>query len=251
MHRNINGSDSFKNIFTDCIFNKRLIEKWLDFYVFQLKRDLFDEAQYVLSLLDSAEMENKQVKNNITILDTTSLGKNEDTNENRASTSNNQNKKKLKSKLLFDSIKVLLLLINKITRFWVSHGATVSKTKSITLAETISMKRIKLDIVFDYLIESMSQIISYFLNLNSILSRLQIEQQNMRTEMLIENSHYTTTSNNISTFHLSASKTDTTKANNFITLKQSNEIVKEFHSISNTIVILVTSIKEALVDFTN
>lgn len=92
--------------------------------------------------------------------------------------------------------------------------------------EKINLKHVKLDVVYNYFIESILEIINYFLSLNNNLLLIQQEQ-----EQVLEYEPMT----------IKTSKTTSTK--NFITLKQSNEIVKQFHSITNILMISITSIK--------
>lgn len=130
--------------------------------------------------------------------------------------------KELKSKLLFDSITSLFLLVNKITRI----TSIPSNSKPEMFLEKINLKHVKLDVVYNYFIESILEIINYFLSLNNNLLLIQQEQ-----EQVLEYEPMT----------IKTSKTTSTK--NFITLKQSNEIVKQFHSITNILMISITSIK--------
>ena len=135
------------NYFSENIFEKNLLEKWLDFYAFQLKRDLTNEAQLILNTLEIEQDHERIVKNDLSIIDINLYNK----KHQRKTIGAAYAPKDLKSKLLLDSISSVFLLVNKISLI--------------------------------------------------------------------------------------------TNANNFITLKQSHEIVKQFHSISNILMVLITSIK--------
>ncbi len=133
-------------------------------------------------------------------------------------------KKAMKSKILFNSIKTLLLLLNKISRLSIAPSATMTIT------------RLNLDMIFNSLIGSMSQIINHILFLNNSLSRMQQEQSAMMSES-------EASSNN--PYFNNAFKKQIPVGPNYISLKRSNEVVKQFHSLANTLMILVTSFSKA------
>jgi hypothetical protein len=208
------------NYFSENVFEKSLIEKWLGFYTLQLKRDLADEAQHLFNTLEIAHHQERIIKADLSIIDINLYNKkNQNKNSNTAMTAPT---KELKSKLLFDSITSMFLLVNKITRI----TNTSSSSKPDLFIEKINMKRIKLDVVYNYFIESILEIINYFLSLNNNLLLIQQEQ-----DQVLEYEPILTKSTKAAT-------------KNFITLKQSNEIVKQFHSITNILMISITSIKK-------
>jgi hypothetical protein len=195
--------------FTDILYDNSLIEKWLDFYTFQLKMDLIDETQYVLSTIENEDIfyqQSNMIKSELSII------------ENIKQDSQNKIvKKKLKSKLLFNSIKTILLLINKLNRL----------SLNTTIEPNVKINKLRLNLIFNNLVASMSQIINHIFCLNNYLFRIQQEQATITHD-------YDSTNLNL------LSKKPNT---NYISLKQSNEIVKQFHSLSNTLFLLITSIK--------
>lgn len=221
--------------FKQNVIQKSLIEKWLDFYVFQLKRDLEIETQNLLIHIESVVLnDNEQIKADMSIIDPNAL---------KAKRSAVDCKKKLKSKSLLDSVRTILLLINKTTRIIntsMSDAKASENTKLIFLKENLSMKSIKLDFVLNSLLDSLQEVITHFMKLNNDLLRWQQTQklcqqqlqQSKSTDFFL-NSHKKINVNFL---------TNSLQNSNFITLKQSNEIVKEFHTISNTIMILITSV---------
>lgn len=214
------NTNDLVNYFSENVFEKSLIEKWLGFYTLQLKRDLTDEAQHLFNTLEIAHHQERIIKADLSIIDINLYNKKNLTkNSSRAMTTPT---KELKSKLLFDSITSLFLLVNKITRI----TSIPSNSKPEMFLEKINLKHVKLDVVYNYFIESILEIINYFLSLNNNLLLIQQEQ-----EQVLEYEPMT----------IKTSKTTSTK--NFITLKQSNEIVKQFHSITNILMISITSIK--------
>ena len=138
-------SEKFFKFLSENVLDHNLIEKWLNFYAFQLKKDLNDEAKINLTKIEVFFQMN--IENNFNSKAVYQQNQNE---LNKSDKSCN-----LKSKLLFDSIKTFLLLVNKISR----HGT--SKISAIT--NLVSVKRIKLNDVFCCLIESLDHIIDYFL----------------------------------------------------------------------------------------
>ncbi len=115
--------------FNENIFEKHLLEKWLGFYTFQLKRDLNDEAQYLINTLELAQDQERIVQSDISIIDINIYNKKNKNSEavgSFAATNSLQNKE-LKSKLLFDSIKTLFLLINKISRLKKKTASSLGK----------------------------------------------------------------------------------------------------------------------------
>ena len=159
----------------------------------------------------------------------------------------NQNKNKMKSKTLYESIRLLLLLLNKTSRlasgFVKRHQSTTSaNNKPNLIFEQISIKKLNMKVVFSCLIDSMSEMISHFLYLNNISLRFQQEQ------VIYQQDLQNTIKNNDSTFFTNHSPAVTKQAKgckeSFLTLKQTNEIVKQFYSVSNTLMILITSINE-------
>ena len=96
-------------LINDHIFGKELVEKWLEFYKYQLKRDLSEEREAVLNRIGTNETQ--VLKASMSILDNGG-----GVTGNNGSSVCNPNRKSLKSKTLFDSIRMLLLLMNKTNR---------------------------------------------------------------------------------------------------------------------------------------
>ena len=211
-----------------------MVEKWLDFYIFQLKKDLNNETQELLSKFEFYDLEQQQsIRPDLTIVDTNVY-------RNKAKQTDEAVKKFLKSKLLFDSIKMFLLLINKINRISAAQKQPATANTSTTIAKILNVKNIRLDVVFSILLESMTLIINHLFALNNILLRAKREQ-----EQLLENfdsSSYASNKSLITTNSLI--KLNGPVDDNYIKLKESNETVKQFHSLSSTIMILITSIKD-------
>ena len=218
--------------FSENIFEKNLIEKWLKFYTYQLKIDLSDEVQIVLNKLDSAQQKNQMIKTTMSIIDASQAVKTKERNSNSSS----EPGKKINSKQILDSIKMLLLLVNKISRISQptqkssATGSSLSNnTKTRQFLDKINMKRVKLDVVFNHLFVSIQEIINHFIYLNQVMMEVQQEQESMIiSDPVIK----------------MLSKKSKLNGNDYVTLKQSNEIVKQFHSIADTLMILVTSIKD-------
>lgn len=236
-------SSDLEKLFSENIFDKNLIEKWLDFYSFQLKKDLNDETQNIIDRLERAiEKDDQQTlfKTNISILDPNTLKSTED---KLTSASSSENEKKQKSKILFDSIQMLLLLINKTTRLVnlscpvptgkPSSTTPSSNTKLNIFVEKLSMKRIKLEYILDSFLGAMHDIIEHFSKLQQEQQLIQQRQEQLATKA---DAFFLTQKINNKPIVQSVS-------NRFVTLKQSNEIVKQFHSISNTLMVLITSLK--------
>jgi hypothetical protein len=205
-------SDSFFKLLSESVIDQNLIEKWLDFYAFQLKKDINDE-----------------IKNNMTKMDNFFFLLNNDNNYNsplyKAYQNDASKSPTLKSKQLFDSIKTFLLLVNKISRL-----SPISNSIGSNLIKT---KRIKQDLVLNHLIDSIDSMINYFLILNNLISRVkqECEDQQMDEAKYENNSTITQTNERFSSL-------------NVTWLKHSDEIDKQFFSVSNTLMILVTSIKD-------
>ncbi|CAF0748696.1 unnamed protein product [Brachionus calyciflorus] len=231
--RNVDLSTSeLAKIFKEKIIDKKLIEKWLDFYVYQLKRDIEDEAQSLINHAESiAVNDDQQIKPDMSIINPNSL-------KFKRSTADDT-KKKLKSKSLLDSIKMLLLLINKTTRL-INTSKPSENKKVIFFQEKLSIKKIDMDCVLTSLLNSLQHIINHFLSLNDALLSLQQEQK-LYHPISKNNDFFLNSCKKISSNFL----TNNSKDSNFITLRQSNEIVKEFHSISNLIMILITSVNDS------
>lgn len=204
--------------FSENVFEKNLIEKWLGFYLFQLKHDLNDEWQQLYSTLEVAREQERIIKADLSIMDINIYNKkNQNQNRNQGSSGGIMTPTKdLKSKLLLDSVTSLFLLINKITRI----TSIPSNNKPELFLEKINLKRIELDVVYNFFIDAIDEIVNHFLELNNKLLLIQQEQEQVLEYELAPNS-----------------KKD------FITLKQSNEIVKQFHSMTNILMISITSIK--------
>jgi hypothetical protein len=96
-------------LINDQIFGKELVEKWLEFYKYQLKRDLSEEREAVLNRIGTNETQ--VLKASMSILDNGAGA-----TGNNGSSVCNPSRKSLKSKTLFDSIRMLLLLMNKTNR---------------------------------------------------------------------------------------------------------------------------------------
>lgn len=206
--------------FSENIFEKNIIERWLRFYSLQLRRDLNDEAQSLFNTLEIDQYQDRAVKADLSIIDKNVYNKKINSNKSQSAPNSFVATRELKSKMLLDSITSLFLLVNKITRL------TSSIVKPDFFLEKITIKRIKLDVVYNFYIKSLIEIVNHFLQLNNDLFQIQQEQEKFLD------------------FELALIKNSTnTKPNNFISLKQSNEIVKQFHSISNALMISITSIK--------
>lgn len=218
-----------------------------------MKRDLIEEHDVILSRIENEET-GETLKASMSILDATNTvttGEVEPNHLNPIST----NRKELKSKTLFDSIRVLLLLMNKTGRIlnensqvkyvviWLKHPYIVrimlfiqvsTTNASVKLAELMSMKKFKLDSVFDSLNGSIMLIVDHFLYLNNLLLTYQKDQKLHQQEeaMIIKRKAIA-----------GLFQDQTEQDNNFITLKESNRVFKQFHSLTSTLMILVTSIK--------
>lgn len=108
------------------------------------------------------------------------------------------------------------------------------------LADQMSMKRFRLDSVFDSLNASIMLIVDHFLYLNNLLLTLQKSQKFCQQEEAL----MTNKSGNImATLLEDEDGVSAATSVNFITLKQSNRVLKQFHSLTSTLVVLVTSIK--------
>jgi hypothetical protein len=226
--------------------------------VFQLKRDLSEEARSILNLLKMANLneDQSQLSNaNMSIIDVNTLSNK--LNGNRTASSN-QPKRKMKSKILFESIQMQLLLLNKTTRLaynFVANNPNVKQQQQQTpqsanvgkinlLYEQINIKKLNLKAVFSSLIDAMSEMINHFLYLNNISMRFQQEIQMFQQEQTIKSESFFTITDNMSSTLAAASRKTSARNSNFLTLKQTNEIVKQFYTISNTLMILITSIKD-------
>lgn len=99
----------------DEIISKELVEKWLEFYKYQLKRDLIEEHDSILARIENEDERGQAVKASMSILDTNGVTQNAETDQNGLSLFG-LSRKNLKSKILFDSIKMFLLLVNKTGR---------------------------------------------------------------------------------------------------------------------------------------
>ena len=203
------SSKKFFKFLTENLFDRNLIEKWLDFYVFQLKQDINDEIRLVLTQIDNYFLVNNE------------------TNQNQNALSKPDKRPALKSKLLFDSIKTFVLLVNKATRL----GCIGSN------ADLVNMKRVKLDLVFGYLIDAIGQIIKYFFTLNNLMTRIKQEAQDTQDQLMHEQITLKLTNTTIQTL-------DYVSSMNLSWLKHSGEIDKQFYLVSNTLMILITSIKD-------
>ncbi len=217
--------------------------------MFQLKRDLTEEARSILNLLKVANINEDpgQLSNiNMSLVDVNTLS-----NKLTGTSSSSQAKRKMKSKILFESIHSQLLLLNKTTRLAYNFVSSIPNSKQSgqnsaaskinLLYEQINIRKLNLKMVFSCLVDSMSEIINHFLYLNNISIRFQQEIQIFQQEQ--------TTLRNESIFSIGesinlTSKKNSTKGANFLTLKQTNEIVKQFFTISNTLMILITSIRD-------
>ena len=204
--------------FSENVFEKNLIEKWLGFYLFQLKHDLHDEVQHLYSTLEVAREQERIIKADLSIMDINIYNKkNQNQNRNQGSSGGIMTPTKdLKSKLLLDSVTSLFLLINKITRI----TSIPSNNKPELFLEKINLKRIELDVAYNFFIDAILEIVNHFLELNNHLLLIQQEQEQVLEYELAPNS-----------------------TKDFITLKQSNEVVKQFHSMTNILMISITSIK--------
>jgi hypothetical protein len=200
------ASENFLKLLSESVFDQNLIEKWLDFYTFQLKKDINDETKMNLTKVDNFVLSENNYNNLLY-----------KKYPNDSSKSSN-----LKSKLLFDSIKTFLLLVNKSSR--------LGPIGNIANANLINVKRIKLDAVLNNLIDSIDSMINYFLILNHLISRVKQETDDDQDQQMQEFKF----ENNASNKYLL----------NVTWLKQSEEIDKQFFSVSNTLMILVTSIKD-------
>ena len=153
------------NYFSENIFEKNLLEKWLDFYAFQLKRDLTNEAQLILNTLEIEQDHERIVKNDLSIIDINLYNK----KHQRKTIGAAYAPKDLKSKLLLDSISSVFLLVNKISRITNVPVTISNNNKSDLFLEKINIKRINLDVAFKFLIKSISEMIDHFLVLNENL----------------------------------------------------------------------------------
>ena len=110
----------------DEIISKELVEKWLEFYKYQLKRDLLEEHDSILTRIENEDERGQAVKASMSILDTNGgVTQNADTDQNGFSLFG-MSRKNLKSKTLFDSIRMLILVINKTSRILNESSPPVS-----------------------------------------------------------------------------------------------------------------------------
>ncbi len=215
-HSNSSSNKEMLAYFSENVFDKNLIEKWLDFYAFQLKQDLSDVAQFLFNTLEVENDQERIVKGDLSIIDMKLRQSKTAGGEVSAAPGTSTSSRELKSKLLLDSLASLFLLVNKISR-------VTGSGKHDMLLETISVRRIKLDMVFNYFIESILEMINHFLLVNNTLLLVQQEQEKLLDYEL--------------------PKRNNEACKDFITLRQSNEIVKQFHSISSVLMVAITSIK--------
>lgn len=110
----------------DEIISKELVEKWLEFYKYQLKRDLLEEHDSILTRIENEDERGQAVKASMSILDTNGgMTQNADTDQNGLSLFG-MSRKNLKSKTLFDSIRMLILVMNKTGRILNESSPPVS-----------------------------------------------------------------------------------------------------------------------------
>jgi len=205
MPKNV-ASENFLKLLSESMFGQNLIEKWLDFYTFQLKKDINDETKMNVTKVDNFVLSENNYNNLLY----------------KTYPSDSSKSSNLKSKLLFDSIKTFLLLVNKTSR--------LGPISNMANANLINVKRIKLDALLNNLIDSIDSMINYFLILNHLISRVKQETEDGQDQQMQELKF----ENNANNKHLL----------NVTWLKQSEEIDKQFFSVSNTLMILVTSIKD-------
>lgn len=110
------------------------------------------------------------------------------------------------------------------------------------------MKKFKLDMIFDSLNDAIMSIVEHFLYLNNLLLTFQKDQklfqQEYQQQQQLQSSIYSKKGGfEVGLFDTDADDDMISSSANFITLKQSNEVLKEFHSLTSTLVVLVTSIK--------
>ena len=214
-------------VFQETIFDHKLIETWLDFYTKQLKRDLLDESRAFLSALELAEEQQRIIKSDLSLINLNACNK-------YSQARSPIEIKKLNSKILFESIKTLLLLVNKLSRL--SKLPADNKQKSVepvfSLPDQVGIKKVKLTITLSLFVDSMTAIINYLHELNYHTMRVQQEQQQFYPDM---------ETFSVSNLPVANGKPLNDGKKNFITLKQSSEIIKQFHSLSNSLMILVTS----------
>jgi len=55
--------------FSENVLDKNRIEKWLDFYTFQLKQDLSDVAEFLFSTLELENDQERIIKGDLFIID--------------------------------------------------------------------------------------------------------------------------------------------------------------------------------------
>ncbi len=219
-HSNSNSKNDMLSYFSENVFNKKLLEKWLDFYAFQLKRDLSEMGQFLFNTLEVENDQERIVKGDLSIIDMNLRQRKTTSGGVLVAPGLGNSSRELKSKLLLDSLTSLFLLVNKISR-------VMGPGKPDMLLETINLGRIKIDIVFNYFIESVLEIINHFLIVNNTLLLMQQEQEKML--------EYEPP--------VAVGKKNNQAVKDFITLKQSNEIVKQFHSISSVLMVAITSLK--------
>lgn len=184
----------------------------------------------------SANIDNQIVNVNISILDPNGCAMRKSDSEKSLSM---PDRKHLKSKTLFDSIKMLLLLINKTNRL--ANGAN----NNTLLVEQMSMRKFQLDSIFDSMNSSIMLIVDHFLYLNNLLLTFQRDQKMFKQEYEEPGFVLESRNNKKGFANILKNDDDVVTSSNFITLKQSNEVLKQFHSITNTLMVLVTSIKNS------
>lgn len=235
-----NNSDAMKT-FNKLIFDKNLLEIWFDFYTKQLKRDLIDESQTIMNAMEIAEEQQRIVKADLSLINLNKC--------NRYSGGSNRHvfeNKQLNSKILFDSLKTFLVLINKFSRLANKRDSAASDRKSLPASliqslEHISIKKLKLNITLSLFVEAILAIIEYIGELNNQIVRVQQEQYFPDTDTASVSSCATFEARDQQQQQLT--KRVRKSGQNFITLKQSNDIIRQFHTLSSTFMIMISSIQ--------
>lgn len=226
------SSSDLAEKFREKVIDTNLVEKWLDFYAMQLKQDLAVHSDF---LIRNAELlvynENRKVQPNMSIMNS---------NETRKDFQIVDSKKNFKSKPILDSITMLLLLLNKSSRLvnkFLNENKKCEDKKVSFFQKNLNVQNFNLDNILSSLVQSVEQIIDHLSYLNKNLTYLEKEQESIQE-------FQTQSKPDFFLNNLKRANGNLITESNFITLKQSNHTVKELHSITNTLMILIVSIND-------
>lgn len=227
----MNSSELAEN-FKLKVIDKNLVEKWLNFYAIQLRDDLSIQSDLLIRKAESQiYIEDKKIKPNMSIINPIEF-------KSKKSLQVVDSKKKFKSKPILESISMLLLLLNKSSRLvnkFLCENKKCDDEKVSFFQENLNVQNFDLDIILNSLTTSILEIINHLSYLNKALTQLEQEQIGLQEFKIQDKSNLL-----LSPFK----KNNDDSESNFITLKQSNQVVKELHSIANTLMILIVSISD-------